>query len=157
MFRCIFSVRLPSFQCLYCGLPCPPTVFTLSPYPYFFPLHTWASQVIHFHFHLSPYYLLSLSISSLHFHSLSIPILLHIAHMGLTGISLSLKFVFFREAPLRLAAPLFGHCPNSDYTPPPPPALKRALWGTFFPGRFEQICQITVLTVHKCTKHPGKP
>ena len=60
-----------------------------------------------------------------------------------------------REAPLRLASPLFGHCPNSDYTPPP--ALKRALWGTFFPGRFEQICQITVLTVHKCTKHPGKP
>ena len=59
-----------------------------------------------------------------------------------------------REAPIRLAAPLFGHCPNSDYTPPAP---KRALWGTFFPGRFEQICQITVLTVHKCTKHPGKP
>ena len=23
-----------------------------------------------------------------------------------------------REAPIRLAAPLFGHCPNSDYTPP---------------------------------------
>ena len=60
-----------------------------------------------------------------------------------------------REAPIRLAAPLFGHCPNSDYTLPP--ALKRALWGTFFPGRFEQIFQITVLTVHKCTKHPGKP
>ena len=60
-----------------------------------------------------------------------------------------------REAPLKLASPLFGHCPNSDYTPPR--ALKRALWGTFFPGRFEQICQITVLTVHKCTKHPGKP
>ena len=86
MFRCIFSVRLPSFQCLYCGLPCPPTVFTLSPYPYFFPLHTWASQVIHFHLNL--YSLLSshsiflpmdhrtvpllLSISSLHFHSLSV-------------------------------------------------------------------------------------
>ena len=50
-----------------------------------------------------------------------------------------------REAPRRLALHLFGHCPNSDYTPP---ALKRALWGTFFPDRFEQICQITVLTVH---------
>ena len=24
-----------------------------------------------------------------------------------------------REAPLNLASPLFGHCPNSDYTPPP--------------------------------------
>ena len=62
------------------------TVFTLSPYPYFFPLHTWASQVIHFHLNL--YSLLSshsiflpmdhrtvplsLSISSLHFHSLSV-------------------------------------------------------------------------------------
>ena len=59
-----------------------------------------------------------------------------------------------REAPPKLAQKAFGHCPNSDYTPP---ALKRALWGTFFLGRFEQICQITVLTVHKCTKHPGKP
>ena len=25
-----------------------------------------------------------------------------------------------REAPLRLASPLFGHCPNSDCNPPPP-------------------------------------
>ena len=24
-----------------------------------------------------------------------------------------------REAPIQLAAPLFGHCPNSNYTPPP--------------------------------------
>ena len=24
-----------------------------------------------------------------------------------------------REAPLHLASPLFGHCPYSDYTPPP--------------------------------------
>ena len=61
----------------------------------------------------------------------------------------------FREAPLKFMSPLFGHCPNSDCTPRP--ALKRALGGTFFPGRFEHICQITVLTVHKCTKHPGKP
>ena len=65
-----------------------------------------------------------------------------------------------REAPLKLASPLFGHCPNSDYTPPP--ALKRALWGTFFPGRFEQICQFTVLTVQtppksrKCPFELGK-
>ena len=36
----------------------------------------------------------------------------------------------FREAPPNIASPLFGHCPNSDCTPPP--ALKRALWGTFF-------------------------
>ena len=36
----------------------------------------------------------------------------------------------FREAPFNLSPPLFGHCPNSNYTPPP--ALKRALWGTFF-------------------------
>ena len=35
----------------------------------------------------------------------------------------------FREAPFNLSPPLFGHCPNSNYTPP---ALKRALWGTFF-------------------------
>ena len=62
-----------------------------------------------------------------------------------------------REAPFKMSSPLFGHCPNSDCPPPPRPALKRALWGTFFPGRFEQICQITILMVHKCTKHPGKP
>ena len=64
-------------------------------------------------------------------------------------------FIFhyqLREAPTKTKA--VGHCPNSDCTPP---ALKWALWGTFFPGRFEQICQITVLTVHKCTKHSGKP
>ena len=90
MFRCIFSVRLPSFQCLYCGLPCPPTVFTLSPYPYSFPLHTWASQVFNFHLILNSLLSshsiflpmdhrtvpLSLSISSLHFHSLYKPIFL---------------------------------------------------------------------------------
>ena len=35
----------------------------------------------------------------------------------------------FREDPFRLVPPLCGHCPNSNYTPP---ALKRALWGTFF-------------------------
>ena len=29
--------------------------------------------------------------------------------------------------------------------------------GHFFSDRFEQICRITVLTVHNCTKHPGKP
>ena len=62
-----------------------------------------------------------------------------------------LRALLLREAPPNLASPLFGHCPNSDYTHPP------ALWGTSFPGRFEQICRITVLMVHKCTKHPGKP
>ena len=34
-----------------------------------------------------------------------------------------------REDPFNKVPPLFGHCPNSNYTPP---ALKRALWGTFF-------------------------
>ena len=38
--------------------------------------------------------------------------------------------ISFREAPFSLSPPPFGHCPNSIY--PPPPALKRALWGTFF-------------------------
>ena len=35
-----------------------------------------------------------------------------------------------REAPFSLSPPPCGHCPNSIYTPSP--ALKRALWGTFF-------------------------
>ena len=39
-----------------------------------------------------------------------------------------------REAPFNKSPPLFGHCPNSIYTPPP--ALKRALCGTFFQARF---------------------
>ena len=55
-----------------------------------------------------------------------------------------------KEMPL-----LFGHCPNGDCTPPP--ALKRALWGTLFLDQFEQICQITVLTVHKCHKASWQP
>ena len=29
------------------------------------------------------------------------------------------KLAKLREAPLNLASPLFGHCPNSDYPPPP--------------------------------------
>ena len=40
---------------------------------------------------------------------------------------------------------------------PPPPALKRALWGTLFSDQFEQLCQITVLMVISAPKHPGKP
>ena len=35
-----------------------------------------------------------------------------------------------REAPLKFMLGAFGHCPFSFC--PPPPALKRALWGTFF-------------------------
>ena len=35
-----------------------------------------------------------------------------------------------REAPLKFTRGAFGHCPFSFCTPPP--ALKRALWGTFF-------------------------
>ena len=38
--------------------------------------------------------------------------------------------LFIREDPFKLAPPLCGHCPNSNYIPPP--ALKRALRGTFF-------------------------
>ena len=41
------------------------------------------------------------------------------------------------------------------FAPPSPHSNGHS--GALFPGRFEQICQITVLTVHKCTKHPGKP
>merc|ERR1712001_472970 len=51
-----------------------------------------------------------------------------------------------REAPLRLASPLFGHCPNGNCTPPPHSN------GHFFPGRFERLCQITVLRVYNCHK-----
>ena len=39
-----------------------------------------------------------------------------------------------REAPFNLSPPLCGHCPDSNLIGVihPPPALQRALWGTFF-------------------------
>ena len=55
-----------------------------------------------------------------------------------------------REAPSKLASPLFGHCPNSDC--PPPPRTQTGTLGHFFSGRFEPLCQITVLRVCKCHK-----
>ena len=41
------------------------------------------------------------------------------------------KCTSFREAPARLASPLFGHCPNSDYTPP---RTQTGTLGHFFSG-----------------------
>ena len=46
----------------------------------------------------------------------------------------------FREAPLKITRWLFGHCPNSDCTPPPPPTQTGTLghfifgpiWATLF-------------------------
>ena len=55
-----------------------------------------------------------------------------------------------REAPLRKLQGLFGHCPNSER--PPPPSLKRALWGTLFPGRLEQMPFGLQFSLHKCPK-----
>ena len=55
------------------------------------------------------------------------------------------------EAPPKKLHPLFGHCPNSDCIPPPP-SLKRALWGTLFPGRFELVPFELQFSQHKCPK-----
>ena len=49
-----------------------------------------------------------------------------------------------REAPFNEAPPLFGYCPNSNYIPPP--ALKRALWGTFFQARFYHFTIFTIFS-----------
>ena len=52
------------------------------------------------------------------------------------------KYVkYIREAPTKIMTPIFGHCPS---------AFGHS--GPLFSGRYEQICQITVLTVHKCCK-----
>ena len=66
-----------------------------------------------------------------------------------------------REAPFNLSPPLFGHCPNSNYTPPP--ALKRALWGTFFQARFSHFKGLyasgngnTCSSLNKFPKPPGQ-
>ena len=64
-----------------------------------------------------------------------------------------------REAPLKKTQGLFGHCPNSDCTP----SLKRALWGTLFPDRLEQIPFELQFSLHRCPKpswqgfRPPKP
>ena len=60
-----------------------------------------------------------------------------------------------REAPLNLASPLFGHCPNSNC--PPPPALKRALWGTFFRADLSHFVKSPFWGYVSATKNPGKP
>ena len=54
-----------------------------------------------------------------------------------------------REAPPKLAQKAFGHCPNSDYTPP---RTQTGTLGHFFPAWFERLCQITILRVCKCHK-----
>ena len=69
---------------------------------------------------------------------------------------------YVREAPLKKLQGLFGHCPNSDliFRPfirensdrTPRPSLKRALWGTLFPGRLEQMPFELQFSLHKCPK-----
>ena len=54
-----------------------------------------------------------------------------------------------REAFLKFTQGAFGHCPFSFCTPP---RTQTGTLGHFFPGRFEQLCQITVLRVYKCHK-----
>ena len=39
---------------------------------------------------------------------------------------------------------------------PPPPSVNRALWGTLFSDRIEQLCRNTVLMVISVPNHPGK-
>ena len=55
----------------------------------------------------------------------------------------------FREAPIKFTQGAFGHCPYSFCTPP---RTQTGTLGHFFPGRFERLCQITVLRVYKCHK-----
>ena len=42
--------------------------------------------------------------------------------------------IMSKGSPTQIHAGAFGHCPFSFC--PPPPALKRALWGTFFRADF---------------------
>ena len=57
---------------------------------------------------------------------------------------------WIREAPVWKMPGLFGHCPNSDCTPPP--SLKRALWGTLFPDWLEQMPFELQFSLHRCPK-----
>ena len=59
-----------------------------------------------------------------------------------------------REDPFRLTPPTFGHCPNSNW--PPPPALNRALWGTFFQAIFYHSAGLYASENGKCPKPSGQ-
>ena len=60
----------------------------------------------------------------------------------------------FREDPFSLTPPTFGHCPNSDWTPPP--ALNRALWGTFFQAIFTILQGCMLPKAVSAPNHLGK-
>ena len=60
------------------------------------------------------------------------------------------KFHTVREAPFKFMSQAFGHCRNKFCTSPP--RTQTGTLGHFFPGRFERLCQITVLRVYKCHK-----
>ena len=58
--------------------------------------------------------------------------------------------IVVREAPLRLALFYLGIAQMA--IAPPTPRTQTGTLGHFFPGRFERLCQITVLRVYKCHK-----
>ena len=64
------------------------------------------------------------------------------------------KIPEIREDPNTLTPPPFGHCPNSDWTPPP--ALNRALWGTFFRAIFYHSAGLYASENGKCPKPSGQ-
>ena len=71
---------------------------------------------------------------------------------GSTDDQILWNVAWLREAPLRKMQGLFGHCPNSDCTPPPP-SLKRAL---YFRTNLSK-CHLNV-NFHciSAPNHPGK-
>ena len=58
-----------------------------------------------------------------------------------------------RKDPFELTPPTFGHCPNSDWTPP---ALNRALSGTFFRAIFTILQGCMLPKTVSAPNHLGK-
>ena len=62
--------------------------------------------------------------------------------------------VALREDPNGLTPPPFGHCPNSDWTPPL--AFNWALWGTFFRAIFTILQGCMLPKTVSAPNHLGK-
>ena len=88
-------------------------------------------------------------------------------HVGLSEYFAPEMFTYYptfnrslREAPFNLSPPLFGHCPNSNYTPP---RTQTGTLGHFFQAQFYHFSPFlpfftlfTIFSLNKCPKPSGQ-
>ena len=80
--------------------------------------------------------------------------ILNVIHTYQADFSSSFHF-WVREDPFRWTPPTFGHCPNSDWTPPSR-AHSGALWGTSFQAIFTILQGCMLLKTLSAPNHLGK-